>query len=119
MTRNIRWGIVGTGNTALKFAEAVRLSEVGELLAVGSRTQVRADQFGQQFEIPRRYGSYSDLYHDSDVEAIYIATPNPFHKQNSIDALNAGKAVLCEKPFTVNAAEARELIKTAVDKNLC
>ena len=118
MNRNIKWGIVGTGNIARKFAEAVRLSGVAELPAVGSRTQLRADQFGQQFDIPHRYGSYSDLFRDRDVEAIYIATPHPFHKQDASDALNAGKAVLCEKPLTVNAAEAKELIKTARDKNL-
>lgn len=118
MTRNIRWGIAGTGNIARKFTEAVRLSGVAELLAVGSRTQVRANQFGQQFDIPRRYGSYSDLFRDSEVDAIYVSTPHPFHKQNSMDALNAGKAVLCEKPLTVNAAEAREIIRTARAKNL-
>ena len=113
MIRTIKWGIVGTGNIARKFAQAVRLCEASELLAVGSRTQIKADEFGQQFDIPRRYGSYSDLFRDSEVDAIYVATMHPFHKQNSIDALNAGKAVLCEKPLTVNVAEAKELIKTA------
>lgn len=118
MSQPIKWGIVGTGNIAGKFAEALRVSQVAELLAVGSRTQLRADQFGQQFDIPHRYGSYCDLFRDSDVDAIYVSTPHPFHKQNAIDALNAGKAVLCEKPFTVNASQAKELIETARRKNL-
>lgn len=118
MSRTIKWGIVGTGNIARKFAEAVQLSGVAELLAVGSRTQLRAEQFGQQFEIPNRYGSYADLFSDGKVDVIYVATPHPFHRENAIDALNAGKAVLCEKPLTVNASEAKELIETARDKNL-
>ncbi len=118
MGQTIKWGILGTGNIARNFAEAVRLSGVAELLAVGSRTQLRADQFGRQFDIPHRYGSYCDLFRNSDVDAIYVATPHPFHKQNAIDALNAGKAVLCEKPLTVNASEAKELIETARNKNL-
>ena len=118
MNRATKWGIVGTGNIARKFAEAVQLSGVAELLAVGSRTQLRADEFGQQFDIPHRYGNYCDLFRNSGVEAIYVATPHPFHKQNAIDALNAGKAVLCEKSLTVNASEAKELIETARNKNL-
>ena len=118
MSRSIKWGIVSTGRIARRFAEAARLCGGAELLAVGSRTQVRADEFGQELDIPRRYGSYSELFRDSDVDAIYVATPHPFHKQNAIDALNAGKAVLCEKPLTVNASEAKELVETARNRNV-
>ena len=113
MSQTVRWGIVSTGNIARRFAQAVQLSEVAELLAVGSREKHKAEQFGRQFGIPNCYGSYADLFGDSDVDVIYVATPHTFHKQNAIDALNAGKAVLCEKPLTVNASEARELIETA------
>ena len=109
----IRWGILGAGRIAHQFAQGLSVLPDAELVAVGSRTQQKADQFGAQYNLPRRHASYESLAQDPDVDAIYVATPHPMHKENSLLCLQGGKAVLCEKPFTINAAEAEELISYA------
>lgn len=113
MHQTIRWGILGTGNIACAFAEALGHATGAELVAVGSRTRAKADEFGDRFDVQRRHGSYADLADDEGVEAVYVSTPHPFHKANSMLCLQAGKAVLCEKPFTINAREAQEMISLA------
>ena len=115
MPDNLRWGILGAGNIARKFAEGLPDAESAELVAIGSRSQDKADAFGSEFAVPHRHGSYEALADDPDVDAIYVATPHPMHRANSILCIEAGKAVLCEKPFTVNAGEAREVIAAARD----
>ena len=84
-----------------------------ELSAVGSRSLERANIFADAFNIPQRHGNYKDLADNPDIDAIYVATPHPFHKECSILCLEAGKAVLCEKPITVDAEQAEEMIATA------
>ena len=106
MAEKIRWGILGPGSIARKFAEGLKALDDAELAAVGSRSRERADAFGDKFDVPRRHGSYEALAADDGVDAVYVATPHPMHKDPSILCLNAGRAVLCEKPFTINAAEA-------------
>ncbi len=106
-----RWGILGTGNIAKQFAQGLAFVPDAELVAVGSRSQKTADQFADRFNIPNRHNSYEDLAKDTQVDVIYISTPHTFHKENSLLCLRHGKAVLCEKPFTINAAEAEELIE--------
>ena len=118
MTEKLRWGILATGNIARKFATGLTALDDAEILAVGSRTLESADRFGDQFDIPRRYADYETLANDPDVDAIYIGTPHTFHKENALLCLRHGKAVLCEKPFTINAAEAREVIAAARARNL-
>lgn len=113
MAEIIRWGILGTGNIAKRFAKGLAALPDARLAAVGSRTQAAADAFGDLFHAPRRHVSYADLAHDPDVDVVYIATPHHLHKENSLLCLNAGKAVLCEKPFTINAVEAAEVIRVA------
>ena len=108
-----RWGILGTGSIAHKFAGGLLSARNGELVAVGSRTQESADAFGEEFAIPRRHGSYEALAADSDVDAVYISSPHPMHKANSLLCLRGGKAVLCEKPFAVNQRDAREVAEFA------
>ncbi|TSB45468.1 Gfo/Idh/MocA family protein [Alkalicoccobacillus porphyridii] len=117
-TRKIKWGILGTGGIAKKFAADLAHAENGELFAVGSRTTESAKAFADEFSIPHALGSYEELANHPEVEAIYVATPHPYHKENVLTALNGGKAVLCEKPMTVNAGELEELITTAKEKNL-
>lgn len=117
MTDKIRWGILGTGNIAKQFATGLQALDDVEILAVGSRAQATADAFGNDYDIPHRYANYEALANDPDVDAIYIATPHPMHKDNAILCLMAGKAVLCEKPFTVNLAEAEELVAVARAEN--
>ncbi len=113
-----RWGIISTGRIAGDFAEALALSPNAELVAVGSRSTETAEAFGKRFSIPRRYASYEALADDPDVDAVYVATPHPFHMENSLLCLRAGKAVLCEKPFSINAIEAEAMIRTARSENL-
>lgn len=118
MKNKIRWGILSTGRIAHRFAEAIRESRDAELIAVGSRTMDKAQAFAAQHNVPHAHGSYESLANDPDVDAIYISTPHPMHKDNSILCLQAGKAVLCEKPFTVSAAEARAVIDVARAKGV-
>ena len=114
----VRWGILSTGFIAGQFADGLRHAEGAELVAVGSRTQESANKFKPKMTIPHRHGSYEALANDPDVDVIYIGTPHPFHKANTMLCLNAGKAVLCEKPFAINAAEAREMVALARSKKL-
>ncbi len=107
MAEKIRWGIFGTGNIAHQFARGLAAADDAELVAVGSRTAELPPKFGDEFGVPRRHASYEALASDPDVDAIYVSTPHPFHHDNSILCLQAGKAVLCEKPFTINAARNR------------
>lgn len=109
----IRWGILSTGGIAHKMADAVRQVEGAELLAVGSRSQASADAFGAKYGIPRCYPTYEALAADPDLDVIYVATPHPWHMSNAILALENGKGVICEKPLTMNAAEARAMIDAA------
>jgi len=117
-TEKIRWGILGTGRIAGKFAEGLAVLADAELLGVGSRSQDSADKFGKQHDVPRRYGSYAALAADPDIQVIYIGTPHPMHRENTLLCLNHGKAVLCEKPFAMNAREAEEMASCAKEKQL-
>ncbi|MFZ1400756.1 MAG: Gfo/Idh/MocA family oxidoreductase [Candidatus Promineifilaceae bacterium] len=114
----IRWGILATGWIAGQLAEAIGQQRDAVCLAVGSRSQASADKFGDEWGIPRRYATYEALAADPDVDVIYIATPHNLHYENMKLCLNAGKHVLCEKPLTVNAAEARECMALAQEKGL-
>ncbi|MBX7256626.1 MAG: Gfo/Idh/MocA family oxidoreductase [Candidatus Hydrogenedentes bacterium] len=118
MIKKIRWGILGTGSIAHQFARGLRAAEGAELSAVGSRAAKTAEAFGNEFDIPRRHATYEALASDPEVDAIYVATPHPMHKECTLLSLNHGKAVLCEKPFAVNVREAAEMVKTARDKKL-
>ena len=119
MARKIRWGILSTGKIAHKFAQGLKeLPEEAEILAVGSRSRLTADAFADEFGIPRRYASYEALAADPDLDVVYIGTPHSFHYDNAVLCLNAGKAVLCEKAFTITGREAEELIRLARAKRL-
>jgi predicted dehydrogenase len=109
----LRWGILGAGAIAKRFCSDVKPLGDHKLQAVGSRDQAKADAFGDQFEISTRHSSYEALVADPDVDVIYVATPHTFHKEHSLLALRAGKPVLCEKPFTINLAEAEEVVAEA------
>ncbi|CUU36863.1 MAG: Gfo/Idh/MocA family oxidoreductase [Armatimonadetes bacterium] len=108
-----KWGILGTGKIARRFMQAAFYVPEAQVVAVGSRSQATADQFGSQFGIPKRYGSYEGVLNDPDVEIVYVATPHNLHAENALAALRAGKHVLCEKPFTVNARQAEQVIAAA------
>jgi predicted dehydrogenase len=118
MVKPIRWGILGTGWIANEFAQGLSQLADAELVAVGSRTAESAQHFGEQYRVPHRHASYEALAQDTEVDVIYVATPNPLHKEHSLLCLESGKPVLCEKPFALNAGEAEEMIQTAREKKL-
>lgn len=118
MSNKIRWGILATGAIAKKFAEGLAVLPDAELVAVGSRSQASADAFGDAFKVPRRHASYEALANDPEVDVIYVATPHSHHKAATLLCLDAGKPVLCEKPFTINQKEAREVVARAREKKL-
>src|SRR5215213_10403881 len=118
VVRKFRWGILGTGAIAKQFVQGLRSLPEAHVFAVGSRSEASAAKFADRRNIPRRHASYEDLASDPDVDVVYIATPHPFHAQNATLCLQAGKAVLCEKPFCVNAAEAERVVELARKKRL-
>ena len=109
----INWGILGTGNIAHLVAEDLALLPDAELTAVGSRAQARADAFGDTFDVPHRHGSYEALVADPALDAVHVASPHSAHLEHATMALEAGCAVLCEKPLALNAEQAEQLIATA------
>jgi predicted dehydrogenase len=110
---NTNWGILATGNIAHRFATDLANLPDANLVAVGSRALERAQAFADQYRIPQAYGSYEELAQAPDVDAIYVATPHPFHKDNAILCMEAGKAVLCEKPMAINADQVQAMIDAA------
>ena len=118
MSDRIRWGILGTGKIAHQLAAALRRLPEADLLAAGSRSAESAARFANEFGISRCYGSYAELVSDPEVEVVYVATPHSCHAENSRLALDAGKSVFCEKPFTINPAQAREVIRFARERKL-
>jgi predicted dehydrogenase len=109
---NFSWGILGPGGIAQAFAKDLAFIEGHTIGAVGSRSIANAQHFANTFG-GTAYGSYEELVADSSVDAIYVATPHPAHHDNVILALNAGKPVLCEKPFAVNAQQAQAMVDAA------
>lgn len=118
MVDKIRWGILGTGMIAHKFAEGLRVLPDAVLTAIGSRSQAAADRFGDAFDVPHRHATYQDLASDSEVDVIYVSSPHPMHKEDTLLCLEAGKAVLCEKPFTMNSQESEAVIRAARERGL-
>ena len=114
----IKWGIIGTGGIAHVFAKDIALLEGHSVHAIGSRNLTTAQNFAGEFNAATAYGSYEELVHDDTIDAVYVATPHPSHKENVILALNAKKPVLCEKPFSVNAQQAREMMDAAKANNV-
>jgi predicted dehydrogenase len=109
----VRWGIVSTGRITHQFVQDFKYVPNGEVVAVASRSQGSADAFAGEYGIPRAYAGYERLLEDPEVDAIYIATPHTMHFQNTVDAVSAGKHVLCEKPFTINPRESEQLFQIA------
>jgi predicted dehydrogenase len=117
-TSVLRWGILSTGWIADRFADDLKRLPGHELAAVGSRAADTAQAFAAKFGIPRAHASYEDLVSDPDVDVVYVASPHPWHHPHTLLALNAGKHVLVEKPFAMDAREAAEMIAVARAKGL-
>ncbi|MBC8471961.1 MAG: Gfo/Idh/MocA family oxidoreductase [Planctomycetes bacterium] len=118
MSDTIRWGIIGTGFIAHQFARGLAVLNDAKLVAVASRTKESADKFGEEFGVTGRHVGAEELAGNENVDVVYVATPNIMHKGNTLSCLNGGKAVLCEKPFCINASEAAEMVESAREKGL-
>ena len=114
----LRWGIISTGAIAHRFARGVLRSETGELAAVASRTEAKADEFAKLYQIPRAHASYEALLADPDVDIVYIATPHPQHREWTIRAAHAKKHILCEKPLAVHHDEAVEMLQAVWENSV-
>ena len=118
MTENIRWGVLGPGGIARRFATGLQAVEDADLVAVGSRTAATAAAFADEFDVPRRHVGYEELAKDEEVDVIYVSTPHVFHLENTLLCLESGKPVLCEKPFAMNAAQSQIMIDKARETDL-
>lgn len=116
--RPVRWGIVSTGKIATAFVEDLALLEECEVAAVGARRQESADAFARRHGIERAYGDYRSLVADPDVDVVYVGTPHALHREHVELAFEAGKPVLCEKAFTLTAAETEHLVALAREQGL-
>lgn len=119
MTKSkIRWGILGCGRIARKFAADLQLVTDAELVAVASRKKETAEVFTNEFPCKHVHGSYEELVNNPDVEVIYIASPHSHHYEHTLLCLNHNKAVLCEKAFAINSRQAKEMIELAREKKV-
>ena len=118
MSQTIRWGILSTGTISTRFVPGLAELPQTELVAVASRSIEKANSFADRFNIRKRHGSYQALADDPEVDVVYVSTPHNYHKEHSLLCLNSGKAVLCEKPFAINAQETEEMFSVAKEKGL-
>jgi predicted dehydrogenase len=118
MKKTIGWGILGAGSIATKFATDLRNLPDARLVAVGSRSVEKAARFTRDWGVERSYGNYAEMIADPDVDAVYVATPHPFHKEHTLLCLEGGVAVLCEKPMAVHAGQVREMAQAARERGL-
>jgi len=118
MAEPIRWGILGTGKIARALATALQDVPDAVLVGVASRSLEKAEAFAADFHASTAYGSYEELAAAGDIDLVYVATPHPQHAANALLALDAGKGVLCEKPFTMNRREAEQVVALARSNNL-
>jgi predicted dehydrogenase len=116
--KGICWGILGTGAMAEQFASALSTVEDAVLYGVASRTRACADQFAARFGVKRSYQSAAEMLADPAIDIVYVVTRNEFHHSDTMAVLDAGKSVLCEKPFALTAAEGRVAVDTARDRDL-
>lgn len=116
--KTIKWGIIGAGKISSKFAVALNSLDDTEIAAIASRDICKAKEFANQFKIHKAYGSYQELVEDPDIDVVYIGIPHSEHKSSAELCITHGKAVLCEKPFTMNQKEAQYLISLAKEYNV-
>ena len=109
----IKWGILGPGKIARKFARSLKEVEDAELYAVASRNIERAAAFAKETGAGKVFGTYEEMLQDKAIDVIYVATPHSFHHEHTLLCLRAGKAVLCEKPFAINRKQVEEMVATA------
>jgi predicted dehydrogenase len=113
-----KWGILGCGHIAAKFAAGLRAVPDAQLFAVAARDEVKAREFCKRHNAAKWYAGYKALAADPEIDVVYVATPHAFHKEHTILCLNSGKHVLCEKPFAINKKESEEMAAAAQTKGL-
>lgn len=118
MKQPIRWGIIGCGRIARKFASDLQWVKGARLTAVASRDIAKAKQFAKEFSAAYAHGNYDELVQNDEVDVVYIATPHTQHYDNTLLCIRNGKAVLCEKPFAINSKQARKMIQEARRKKV-
>jgi predicted dehydrogenase len=116
--RTTKWGIIGPGRIAHKFAQGLASLPDAKLFAVASRSEERARDFAQQYKVPNHYQGYENIAINPEVDIIYIATPHTLHFANTMMCLENGKPVLCEKPFTITRRQLQRLVDTARGKKV-
>ena len=109
----LNWGVMSAGGIAYVFCNGMRFTDTGQVLAVASRTQSKADRLVNDFGIPRQYDNYEVLLEDEKIDAVYISTIHPFHAEWAIKSAQAGKHILVEKPISMNHAEAEAMVHAA------
>src|SRR6516164_9502630 len=114
----IRWGILGCGHIARKFASDLKLVEKAQLVACGARNEASADAFAKEFSVKNIHHCYESLVKDDEVDVIYVATPHSHHYEHTLLCINNNKAVLCEKAFALNYKQAKEMIDAARNKKV-
>ncbi len=114
----VRWGIMGTGMVAKQVASCFEWAEQSTLVAVGSRSEETAKAFASSFNIPKAYSSYEEMLNDDEIDVIYVATPHHRHKEDCLMCFDHGKAVMCEKPFSLDLEEASDIVKVARKKGV-
>ena len=114
----LKVGILGAGRIAAIMADTISKMKTAECYAVASRSMEKALEFASLHNVTKPFGSYEEMLADKDLELVYIATPHPFHFEQAKMCIDAGKPVLVEKPFCVNAKEAEELLAYAKEKNI-
>ncbi len=112
----IKWGLIGLGNIAHQFIQDLSLVEGAICHAVASRTIDKAKDFAERYAVSKAYGNYTELLADPEVDIVYIATPHNSHFEHTLAVLQAGKHVLCEKPFAVNAKQVKQMIEMAIQQ---
>ncbi len=117
MKEKIGWGILGPGRIAHQFCDCLEELSDAYVAAVGSCSLERSREFTEVYG-GKPYGSYQEMLADPDVDIVYVATPHPMHEEHVIMAANAGKAILCEKPFAVNRQQAERMFEAARRNNV-
>ncbi len=114
----LNWGVIGAGGIAYVFCNGMRFTSTGQIYAIASRTETKADRFVNDFEIPRQYSTYEELLADKDIDAVYIATIHPLHAEWAIKAAQAKKHILVEKPISMNHTEATAMVDAARENDV-
>ena len=115
--KKLRWGLVSTAAINQQIIPAIRASKRGELVAVGSRSEEKAEMYARQWKIPQAFGGYQQMLESGEVDVVYVSLPNHLHAEWSIKAMKAGVHVLCEKPFAITMMEVDAMIATSQETN--